>query len=132
MSLAHGVGALQGVKIVEIASDAVVDCSNFEGVLFIGSFDTPGAGNSLQGRQGEASDGSDQANLSSSLVTTASSEDVAVLQIHKPRESQGAFVSVTKTGAGDMVAVLYGSRNSEVVQDAGETVALNSISPALA
>lgn len=127
----HGIGGLQDCKILPIASDAVVDTANFEGVMFVNDFVTPAGANKLTLRDGDASDGSDQADIDDSAgdpfaeITGRTTERVLVLQCHKPKKR---FLSVTASG-GTMVAILYGARNQPTIQDATLTYAESFVSP---
>lgn len=122
----HGIGLLQGVKVIPVASGAVVDTANYEGVMFVQVYDAAGGTNALQGQHGDESDGSDQANASGALVDMDATATTAVLQVHKPRKR---YVSADATGAGTMIAILYGGRTLPVEQPAATTLATNSISP---
>lgn len=122
----HGIGLLQGVKVIPVASGAVVDTANYEGVMFVQTYDSAGASNALQGQHGDASNGSDQADAADALVDMDATATVAVLQVHKPRKR---YVSADATGDGTMVAILYGARTQPVEQPAATTIATNAISP---
>lgn len=122
----HGIGLVQGVKVIPIASGAVVDSQGFEGVVFVQSFDAASASNELQGQQGDAANGSDQANMAAALVDMDATATVGVLEVHKPYKR---YVSCDVTGAGSMVAILYGARKVKIDQPAATTIATATVSP---
>ena len=127
--MAHGIGALQELKIIPVASDAEVDPSGFEGVLFVCVFDAAAGSNEMQGKQGPTGSLSD---LDGAITDMDATATVGCLQIHKPLQSAGDRVACELTGAGSMVAILYGPRSQEVAQDAATTIAANYISPDVA
>ena len=118
----HDHGLVIDTRVIPVESGDAVDCANAEGVQFICVFNAADAGNKLELQTGKLADGSDQAavkdRLDASVVAELQMDAVATvgrIECHKPEKR---FVSCEVTGAGTMVAVLYGSRSQPTTPSA--------------
>jgi hypothetical protein len=122
----HGIGLAQGVKVIPLADDGVVDTQGFEGVVFVCTFGSASASNEMQGTYSDDAGGTGKSDTG--VVTDMDgTATVGILEIHKPRKR---FVGCDLTGTGTMVAVLYGARKVKTVQDS-TTIAQSNVSPAV-
>lgn len=102
-----------------------VDTAGFDGVRFITGFGaiTAGAATSQKAQQGQASNLSDAADLASSSVTVADTDDnnISIVDIYRPAERyvRLATLRATQNAAIDfMIVELYRQRKQPVTQDA--------------
>ena len=139
----HGIGLLEGVKIIKIfdeitagtsaSNGTIIDTAGAEGVIFTTIFGTSAADNGIKAQQGAASNMSDAADLAATQVLLDATETTACLQIHKPRERYVRAVAVrgTSTTVPGGVAILYGLRSEAFDNDTQTDVAAEAhVSPA--
>lgn len=98
-----------------------VDTADYEGVMFVGSLATANAGNYAKAGQGDASNGSDAADLAGSKTLPVNNGDSFALDVYRPQKRY-VTVSVVRGGAtsvsGDVYAILYGPRMRPPTQGA--------------
>jgi hypothetical protein len=127
---------LPNVKITKVAEAAasggtdvngsVLDMQGFDGVLFCTNIATANAGNFLKAQQGQASNLSDAADLAGTKVTSGSSDEAVVLDLHKPLERYVRPVIVrggANTSTGEIWAIQYISRSAPRTSDLAGTLA---------
>ena len=105
--------AVAGTSAVE--SD-VIDTANFEGAAFIGSIGTANAGNFVKLQQGDASDGSDMADLTGTKLVTGDDGDSYLADVYRPRKRyvRAVVTRGASTTSGDIYAILYSGRECPV------------------
>lgn len=135
---------LPNVKITKVADTAasagtdvngsVLDMQGYEGVLFCTNVTTANAGNFLKAQQGQVSNLSDAADLAGTKVTSGSSDEALVLEVHKPLERYIRPVIVrggANTITGEIWAIQYTSRVAPRTSDVAGTLASKTVvSPA--
>lgn len=99
----------------DVVSD-FIDTSGYDGVLFLTSFGTAAANNTLKAQQATDSGGSDAADLAGTSVASGSSDEDVWIDIYRPAER---YVSVTAArGTSSTLesiwAILYGPRELPV------------------
>lgn len=117
-------GAAAGTSTVD--GDAV-DLSGFEGVVFMASIAVANAGNYLKAQEGDTN--SPSADIEGSKVVTASNDDVAILQVHKPlkRYIRANIVRGASSASGDLFAILYKGSKMPLSSDVANAVISKSI-----
>jgi len=99
-------GAVAGTSAV---NGATLDMAGYDGVILFGTIATANAGNFLKAQQGEASDGSDMADLAGTKVVADANGSVVGIDINRPKERyvRGSFTRGVSTATGDMYALRY-------------------------
>jgi len=94
----------------------ILDMSGYEGVLFIASFGTPAANNTLHAQQDTDVAGGAMADLLGTSVGVGASDEDVWLDVHKPRERYVRAVADrgTSTTLECLIAIQYGARNMPV------------------
>src|SRR6266545_4233182 len=87
----------------------IIDMKGFDSVLFIGTFGTPAANNTVKGQQGAVSTMSDAADLAGTSVAVAASDETVWLELVKPIERyvRAAFLRGTSTTLGEIYCVQF-------------------------
>lgn len=121
----HGIGLLNGIKVIPVAAGDEVDTANFEGVIFLNEFNAAADTNTMTANHGDLANGSDQA-ATTAVLTMDATATLGALQVHKPTKR---FISCTLNGvSGNMYAILYAGRTKPAVQTSA-TNKLEAISP---
>lgn len=113
---------------------ATLDMAGFDGVILFCTIATANAGNFLKAQQGEASNGSDMADLAGSKVVADANGSIVAIDINRPKERYVRGVVIrggANTATGDMYALRYKASD----QPAANTIAnvlksLKLVSPA--
>ncbi len=123
----HSTAATSGVT-----SD-VVDTAGYDGVMFLTSFGTAAANNTLKAQQGQASDMTDAADLEGSSVSTGASDEDVYLDIYRPRDRYVQVVAARGTSSTleSIWVILYSGGKKPVVNAISGTINGKSlVSPA--
>ena len=102
----------QNAATTDVESD-VLDMQGYEGVLMFTTIAVANSGNYLKAQQGDASDGSDMADLEDSKVVAAENNQVVWLDIYKPQKRYvRAYIERggATTATGDIYALQYNGR----------------------
>jgi hypothetical protein len=131
------------VKLIKVADHAgaatsgvtseVVDTSGYDGVLFLTSFGTAAANNTLKAQQGAVSAMSDAADLAGSLVASGTSDEDVWIDVYRPRERYVRVVAARGTSSTleSIWAILYrGSLQPVVNVETGTITGKALVSPA--
>jgi hypothetical protein len=119
----------EGCKITKVADAAgaatsdvtgsTIDMAGFDGVMFLTSFGTPAADNTMHAEQGAASNMSDAADLEGSEVDVGASDEDLFIDILRPRERYVRVVLTrgTSTTVGDVWAIQYRAKDGVSVDN---------------
>ena len=104
-------------------NSAGVDMSGYDGVLFLTSFGTAAANNTVNAAQG--SDNSTFVDLEGTSVSTGTSDEDVWLDIHKPTDRYVRLEAARGTSStlGDIWAIQYGARKQPVDNTTSGTIA---------
>lgn len=96
----------------DVTSD-IIDMAGFDGVIFLTSFGTAAADNTMHAEQGAAAAMGDAADLEGSEVDVASSDEDLFIDILRPRERYVRVVvtRATSTTVGDIWAIQYRAKD---------------------
>lgn len=107
-----------------------VDMAGFEGVIFISSFGTAAAGNTVEAAQ--STDDSSFADLEGSSVTSGTSDEDVWIDIYRPQERyvRAEFARGTSSTLESIWAIQYGARKQPVDNTtSGTIIGEASVSP---
>lgn len=107
----HSTAATSGV------TSASVDTAGYEGVMFLTSFGTAAAGNTLKAQQSSDDGGSDDfSDLAGTSVSSGSSDEDVWLDIYRPGKQYVRVVAARGTSSTleSVWAILYGPRQAPV------------------
>lgn len=97
----------------DVTSD-IIDTAGYEGVVFLTSFGTANATNSIKVQQNDANQTTGMADLEGSKVTSGSSDEDVICEIYRPQERY--LQVVASRGASSTLesiwAILYGKGGS--------------------
>lgn len=104
-------------------NSTAVDMQGYDGVLFLTTMAVANAGNYINAAQGDASNGSDAADLAGTKVVVTGSNEALWLDIYKPtkRYVRLEAVRTSSSAMGEIYAIRYGGRvlpESNAVVDA--------------
>lgn len=104
----------------DVTSD-IVDTAGFEGVVFVTSFSTANATNVMKLQQNTANQTTGMADLAGSAVSSGSSDEDVIIELHRPQERyvQAVIARGASTAVEAVWAFLYGQ---------GGQIAANSVS----
>lgn len=119
------------------APSACVDMSGYDGVMFLGTFITSGAGHLLKAQKCATSTGGTPIDLTNATVTAINGGETAVVDVVKPRQGHryiraDYIKAAVASGFGDVYAVRYLGKKKPTVNssdvDSG-IVSVVAISP---
>jgi hypothetical protein len=126
-----GAGAASGTTEV---SGAVFDTTGYDSVIIIARIGTANAGNFVKAQFGDASDGSDMADLAGTKVVAAANGQLAVLEVVKPtkRYLRGNVIRAgAATVTGDIIYIGVNGTPAPVINQITNTLITKSVlSPA--
>lgn len=111
----------------------IVDTAGFQGVVFLTSFSTANATNTIKVQQHTANQTTGMADLASTSVTSGSSDEDVIVEIHKPQERyvQAVVSRGASTTCESIWALLYdGPGGVSVNTTSGTQVAELHVTPA--
>lgn len=126
-----GAGAASATSEV---SGAVFDAAGYDSVIIITRIATANAGNFLKAQFGDASDGSDMADLAGTKVVAVANGQLTVLEVVKPtkRYIRGGIIRAgSATITGDMIYIGVNGTPAPVINQITNTLITKSVlSPA--
>lgn len=90
-------------------TSAIVDTAGYDGVVFLSSFGTANATNTMTVQQNTANQTTGMADLLGTAVTSGSSDEDVIIEIHKPQERylQAVFARGVSSTLESVWAILY-------------------------
>jgi hypothetical protein len=129
--LAVGAAAAAGTSDV---TGAAVDTAGYQGVVFFTRFGTAAANNTLKVQQDTVVGMGGAADLVGSLVGGGASDELIIVEVHKPREQFVRAVALrgTSTTCDGIYAILYGANEPQLANNSlsGTQKAELHVSPA--
>lgn len=89
---------------------ATLDMAGYDGVIVFGTIATANAGNYLKAQEGDASDGSDMADLAGSKVVADANGQIVGFDLNRPKKRyiRGVVIRAgANTATGDLYALRY-------------------------
>lgn len=114
-------GAAAAIAGTSDVDSSIIDMAGYEGVIVFASLAVQAANNYLQATHGDTT--SPAETVTGSKVITDSTNDVAILEIHRPQKRYFKFTLKrgTSTASGDMYVVRYGARRLPKNNDVANT-----------
>ena len=135
---------LNGNKVVKLLDNAasatsdvtsgIVDTAGYEGAVIFTSLGTANATNTMKVQQNTANQTTGMADLTGTSITSGSSDEDLIVNIHQPLERylQVVVARGVATAVGDIWCVLYGAKESKLTANSvsGTQIAELHVSPA--
>lgn len=134
---------LQGAKLVKVSdhtaagtsdvTSSIVDTAGYRGVVFCTSLSTANSTNSFKVQQNTANQTTGMADLAGTQVTSGSSDEDLIIEIHQPQERylQVVVSRGASTTCESVWAILYGGDGQLSANSvSGTQIAELSVSPA--
>jgi hypothetical protein len=109
------------------AATSIIDTAGYQGVAFVATVHTPGAGNAISAQQHTLNQTSGMAAIAGSSIATGTGTDAMTLvcSVDRPRERyvRAVVTRGVSTTVSEILAILYGAKDMPQVSDTATLLA---------